>query len=165
MSVQHQYRYRTIRQVRYDINAGTGHFGTFGMASIPVPRIPVPYRAHPCGIHPNIDPASQHSRAIIRDPASVAASAMGDEGAHALRRTPRRTPREGRWRFSSSFPPPPLILSRLITYARKPSNNVRLNASRTSKRRVSCRGMSWSRNEMIHLHSLYARSSSYSMLR
>ena len=36
-------------------------------------------------------------------------------------------------------------------YARKPSNKVRLNASRTSKRRVSCLGMSWRRNELITL--------------
>ena len=35
-SVRHQYRYRTLRWVRYDINTGTGHFGKFG-TSIPVP--------------------------------------------------------------------------------------------------------------------------------
>ena len=37
-------------------------------------------------------------------------------------------------------------------YARKPSNKTRLNASRTSKRRVSCLwNMSWRRNEQITL--------------
>ena len=36
-SVRHQYRYRTLRYVRYDINTGTGHFGKFGTTSIPVP--------------------------------------------------------------------------------------------------------------------------------
>ena len=35
-SVRHQYRYRTLRKVRYDINTGTGHFGKFG-TPIPVP--------------------------------------------------------------------------------------------------------------------------------
>ena len=35
--------------------------------------------------------------------------------------------------------------------ARKPSNKVRLNASRTSKRRESCLGMSWRINELITL--------------
>ena len=33
-SVQHQHRYRTLRQDRYDINAGTGHFGKFGTMGI-----------------------------------------------------------------------------------------------------------------------------------
>ena len=47
-SVQHQYRYRTLRQVRCSINTGTGHFVKFGTTSIPVPdvvrydMIPVP---------------------------------------------------------------------------------------------------------------------------
>ena len=36
-SVQHQYRYRTLRYVRYDINTVTGHFGKFGTRSIPIP--------------------------------------------------------------------------------------------------------------------------------
>ena len=35
-SVQHQYRYRTLGQIRYGINIGTGHFGNFG-TTIPVP--------------------------------------------------------------------------------------------------------------------------------
>ena len=48
ISVQYQYRYRTLRYVRNDINTGAGHFGKFGTTSIPVPRIPVPYRTHPC---------------------------------------------------------------------------------------------------------------------
>ena len=47
-SVHLQYRYRTLRKVRYDVNAGTGRFGKFGTTSIPVSRIPVPYRTHPC---------------------------------------------------------------------------------------------------------------------
>ena len=38
-----------------------------------------------------------------------------------------------------------------ITYARKLNYEVRLNASRTSKRRVSYLGMSWRRNELITL--------------
>ena len=29
-SVQHQYRYRTLQQVWYDINTGNGHFAKFG---------------------------------------------------------------------------------------------------------------------------------------
>ena len=45
-SVQHQYRYRTLRQLWCHINTGTGHFGKFGTTSIPVPGIPVPYRTH-----------------------------------------------------------------------------------------------------------------------
>ena len=47
-SVRHQYRYRTLRYVRYDMDAGTagtgtgfhtgtGNVGKFGTASIPVP--------------------------------------------------------------------------------------------------------------------------------
>ena len=36
-SVRHQYRYRTLRYVRYDINTGTGYLGKFGTISIPVP--------------------------------------------------------------------------------------------------------------------------------
>ena len=36
-SVRHQYRYWTLRQVRYGINTGTGHFGKFGTTSISVP--------------------------------------------------------------------------------------------------------------------------------
>ena len=51
-SVRHQYRYRTLRYVRYDVNTGTGgagtdfrtgtgHFGMFGTTSIPVPDISV----------------------------------------------------------------------------------------------------------------------------
>ena len=36
-SVRHQYRYRTLRYVRYNINTGTGHLGMFGTTSIPVP--------------------------------------------------------------------------------------------------------------------------------
>ena len=39
-SVQHQYRYRTLRWVRYDINVGTGHFGKFGTWTS-VPPVPV----------------------------------------------------------------------------------------------------------------------------
>ena len=38
-----------------------------------------------------------------------------------------------------------------LIYARKPSNKVRLNASRTWKRRISCLGMSWRRNELIKI--------------
>ena len=38
-----------------------------------------------------------------------------------------------------------------LIYARKPSNKVRLNTRRTSKRRVSYLGMSWRRNELITL--------------
>ena len=49
-SVRHQYRYRTLRQVRHDINTRTGHFDKFGTTSIPVSRIPVPYRKHPCNM-------------------------------------------------------------------------------------------------------------------
>ena len=37
ISVQHQYRYRTLRYVWYDINAGTGPFGTLGATSEAVP--------------------------------------------------------------------------------------------------------------------------------
>ena len=40
-SARHLYRYRTLRQVRYDISTGTGRFGKFGTTSIPVPAIPV----------------------------------------------------------------------------------------------------------------------------
>ena len=40
-SVRHQYRYRTLRSLRYDINTGTGHFGKFGTTWIPVPPVPV----------------------------------------------------------------------------------------------------------------------------
>ena len=36
-SVRHQYRYRTLRKVRYNINTGTGHSGKFSTTSIPVP--------------------------------------------------------------------------------------------------------------------------------
>ena len=36
-SVRHGYRYRTLRQVRYDSNTGTRHFGKFGTTSMPVP--------------------------------------------------------------------------------------------------------------------------------
>ena len=39
-SVQHQYRYRTLRYVRF-INTGTGPFGKFCRTSIPVPDISV----------------------------------------------------------------------------------------------------------------------------
>ena len=39
-SVQHQYRYRKLRKVRYGINTGTGHFGMFGTISIPVSAVP-----------------------------------------------------------------------------------------------------------------------------
>ena len=35
-SVRHQYRYRTLRYVRYDVNTRTGHFGNCG-TSMPVP--------------------------------------------------------------------------------------------------------------------------------
>ena len=45
-SVQHQCRYRTLRQLRY-INTGTGHLGKFGTTSVPVPGMPVPYRTYP----------------------------------------------------------------------------------------------------------------------
>ena len=37
ISVQHQYRYLTLRYVRYDINTGAVHDGKFGTTSIPVP--------------------------------------------------------------------------------------------------------------------------------
>ena len=40
-SVQHQYRYRTLRYVRYDSNTGTGHFGKFGTTSIQAPPLPI----------------------------------------------------------------------------------------------------------------------------
>ena len=33
--------YRTLRQVRYGVNTGTGNFGKFGTTSIPVPAVPV----------------------------------------------------------------------------------------------------------------------------
>ena len=56
----------------------------------------------------------------------------------------RASPREGR-RMLFSFAIYALI------YAQKPSNKVCLNASRTSKRCVSCLGMSWRRNELITL--------------
>ena len=36
-----QYRYRTLQQVRYDINTGIGHFGKVGTTSIPVLPVPV----------------------------------------------------------------------------------------------------------------------------
>ena len=36
-SVQHQYRYQTLRYVRFDIDIGTGHFGMFGTTSMPIP--------------------------------------------------------------------------------------------------------------------------------
>ena len=52
-TVKHPYGYWTIRQVRYDINTDTGHFGKLGTTSISVPRIPVPYRTHPCKKLPN----------------------------------------------------------------------------------------------------------------
>ena len=35
------YWYRTLRQVRYDINTGTGHFGKFGTTWMPVRPVPV----------------------------------------------------------------------------------------------------------------------------
>ena len=41
------------------------------------------------------------------------------------------------------------IRSMQLKYGRKPGNKVRLNASRTSKRCVSCFGMSCRRNELI----------------
>ena len=31
----------TIRKVLYDVNTGTGHFGKFGTAPIPIPPVPV----------------------------------------------------------------------------------------------------------------------------
>ena len=37
VSSVHQYRYRTLRSGRYDINTGSGHFGKFSTTSIPVP--------------------------------------------------------------------------------------------------------------------------------
>ena len=37
-SVRHQYRYRTLRYVRYDINTGTGHFRKFDIIRIPCRR-------------------------------------------------------------------------------------------------------------------------------
>ena len=56
-SVRHQYRYRTLRKVRYDMDTGTtgtgtgldastGHFGNFG-TSIPVPDTSVSSVQHP----------------------------------------------------------------------------------------------------------------------
>ena len=39
-SVRHQYRYRTLANIRY-INTGTGPFGKFGTTRIPVPPVPV----------------------------------------------------------------------------------------------------------------------------
>ena len=36
ISAQHQYRYKTLRSLRYDINTVTGHFGKFGTISIPI---------------------------------------------------------------------------------------------------------------------------------
>ena len=44
-----------------------------------------------------------------------------------------------------------LFATRSLIYARKPSHKVRLNASRTSKRRVSCLGTSSRRNGLITL--------------
>ena len=43
----HQYRHRTLRQVRY-INTGTGHFGKFGTISTPVSDISAISVRHPC---------------------------------------------------------------------------------------------------------------------
>ena len=40
-SVRHQYRYRTLRYVRYDITTGTGHFCKFGKTWMTVPPVPV----------------------------------------------------------------------------------------------------------------------------
>ena len=51
-----------------------------------------------------------------------------------------------------------------LIYARKPSNEVRLNASRTSKRRVSCLETSWRRHRVDHTYTPEVRSSSDSML-
>ena len=36
-SVQHQHRYRTLRQLRYDTITDTGHFGKSGTTSTPIP--------------------------------------------------------------------------------------------------------------------------------
>ena len=40
-SVRRQYRNRTLRKVRYNINTCTGHFVKFGTIRIPVPPVPV----------------------------------------------------------------------------------------------------------------------------
>ena len=47
-SIRHQYRYRKLRQVRYDVNTGTGHFGMFDTLSIPVPKTSVSSVRHQC---------------------------------------------------------------------------------------------------------------------
>ena len=36
-SARLQYRYRTLRKIRYSINIATGRFGKFGMTYIPIP--------------------------------------------------------------------------------------------------------------------------------
>ena len=46
-SVRHQDRYRTLRKARYDTNTGTGRFSKLDTTSIPVPGVPVAYRARP----------------------------------------------------------------------------------------------------------------------
>ena len=46
-SVRHQYRYRTLQQLRYDINTDTGHFDNFVTTSIPVPDTSTTSLRHP----------------------------------------------------------------------------------------------------------------------
>ena len=88
------------------------------------------------------------TRASISGPGSVAGTATGAQA-------PRRGPPE-----SPPGEPPKTIFfaiyvlqctSYALIYARKPSSKARLNASRTSKRRVLCLGMSWRRNELIKI--------------
>ena len=103
-------------------------------------------------------------RALISGPASVSGTATCDATRVATRLqhvAPRRGPggSPGRAAGVDFF----FAIYALI-YAPKLGNKVRLNASRTSKRRLSCLGMSWRRKELITL-TPEVRSSSYSMLR
>ena len=103
---------------------------------------------------------TEHTRALIGGPASLW---RGPEQATAACKPSAVAPREGhRKHFFSFFCDIPGTHQKC---ARKPSNKVRLNAARASKRRVPCLGMSWRRNELITLKTPEVRSGSYSMLR
>ena len=88
------------------------------------------------------------ARALISGPASVARSATRLWRVLRRRASPPRGPRRaaGGEKYT--------IYARI--YARKPSRNkVRLNASRTSRRRGSgCLGVSWRRNELFNFFVL-----------